>query len=174
MFIIVTSSSSHANTNLDHMTNALNRLQTSSCNIWTALQNAPQLAHHAVNKEWFQSQRQSTCKKKPSNYSGANNDKVWPTFKMDSGIGLVSPDRSRIDDSAITNHTAESPFVKINQIHEAVQQCDNAAESPHPNSLFALLLLRHVSVVLGIFPKGWVSLFGAKQCQSAILHFLFD
>lgn len=55
---------------------------------------------------------------------------------------------------AITHHTAESPFVKINQIHEAVQQCDNAAESPHLNSLFALLLLSHVSVVLGILPKG--------------------
>lgn len=59
---------------------------------------------------------------------------------MDPGHGLVSPDWSRIDDSAIRHRIAELVFVTIRQTHPAVKQCDKAALSLRPISPLAFFI----------------------------------
>lgn len=59
---------------------------------------------------------------------------------MDPGLGLVSPDWSRIDDSAIRHSIAELAFATIRQTHPAVKQCDKAALSLRPISPLAFFI----------------------------------
>lgn len=61
---------------------------------------------------------------------------------------LVSPDWSKIDDSAISHRIAELAFPTIRQARPAVSQSDSAVLPPPPISpLPFFLLLSHGSVV---------------------------